>query len=445
VEVQRNDTVLLDSPRKTSKPKREFRLLKQIIVVLLFLVEITIMLNINFKATKTIEYYIGAFATVSFIYLTLKLVLSFFYKPATEEPKREYKVSAVIPSYNESADSVKKTIECLLEQDYPLHEIIFIDDGSSDPQAFKEVQKMEKEIQERILSGECLPNIITHKFKKNRGKKKAQAWGFKRSTGDIIMLADSDGYIYPNAVRELLKPFNDEKVTSVVGHINARNVKDNIMTQMQDIMYQGAFRVGRAAQSITNCVLVCSGALSLHRRHVVINNLDEFLNSKALGIHVVSGDDRLLTLLSLKSGGKTKYQSTAQCVTDVPITVKKFFKQQVRWAKSAFLFTLESMKYAWKRPFMMFWLVGEGFLWFVFVVSQLIALFTLNSTVPLLLIVFTIGYFCMSSLMSGIYYVLKNPIVYLFVPFYSLIRMFLSFPIKMWALLTIRKSSWGTR
>lgn len=120
-------------------------------------------------------------------------------------------------------------------------------------------------------------------------------------------------------MRELLKPFNDKKVTSIVDHINARNVKDNVLTGMQDIMYHSAFRIGRAAQSIANCILVYSGALSMHRRHVVINNLEGFLDSSVFGIKIVTGDDRLLTYLSLKSGGKTKYQSTARCITDVPI------------------------------------------------------------------------------------------------------------------------------
>lgn len=429
----------------------------RLFVVCLFFLLVFLMFNVNYKADKTLDYFIGAFATISFGYLMLKMVMSFFYKPATGDITEDYKVSVVIPSYNENPESVLKAIRSILEQDYQVHEIIFVDDGSKDISAYEEVSILAKEIQgsyvQAAVSGEAsyryseykIPRIITHRFDENKGKKQAQAWAFKRAEGDFIMLVDSDGYLYPNAVRELLKQFDDDDVSGVVGHVSARNLKDNILTKMQDILYHNAFRVGRASQSITNCVLVCSGAISMYRRNVIVDNIDEFLKTKILGIKCEAGDDRCLTNIALKYGGKTKYQSTALCITDVPTNTKNFFKQQVRWTKSFYLYTFESMKHAWKKPFMALWLLGEGFLWIFFAASQTTSFISWTENYYVTLALFSVGYMILSALMNGVYYALKNPLSYILSPFFALIHLFFLFPIRIYALITLRRSNWGTR
>lgn len=414
------------------------------LVIFLFILLSVLLISFNFHTNKDVDHFIGTFTSIGFIYLTFKLVLSFFYKPATGEITKEYKISVIIPSYNENPISVISSIKCILAQDYPLHEIIFIDDGSSDKSAYNAVLKLARETN-NLNFGRKQPKIIVHQFEQNRGKKEAQLWGFKNSTGDVLMLADSDGYIYPNAIREMLKAFNDEKVTSVVGHISTRNTNDSFITRLQDILYLNAFRVSRAAQSITGSVLVCSGALSMHKRDAIVNNLDEFSKTKIFGIECKCGDDRKLTDLSLKSGGKTKYQSTALCVTDVPTNTVSFFKQQVRWAKSFYVLTLDSLRHAWNKPFMLFWLVSEALIWIIIGTSQFLSLLFLSDNFFLSLLTFTIGYAILLSFINGVYYISKNPLLYLLTPLFSLVHMLVLFPIRLYALLTLNKKGWGTR
>lgn len=57
------------------------------------------------------------------------MILSFGYRPATWGPF-DYKVSVVIPTYNESASAVIDTLESVVNQNYPIHEVFVIDDGS---------------------------------------------------------------------------------------------------------------------------------------------------------------------------------------------------------------------------------------------------------------------------------------------------------------------------
>nr|WP_236838630.1 glycosyltransferase family 2 protein [Caldalkalibacillus salinus] len=200
------------------------------------------------------------------------MLLSFRYKPIqTEAPIK--KVSVVIPSFNENPEAAVKTVNSVIDQDYPIHEIFFIDDGSKETLAYLQVKKMEN----------IYPNLKAFRYENNKGKREAQIFAFERLTGDMIVTVDSDGYLYPNAVRELLKPFNDPEVIAVTGYINARNRDDNWFTRLLDMRYDNAFRVERAAQSVTGNVLVCSGPSSCYKAEAILENIERYKHQTFLG------------------------------------------------------------------------------------------------------------------------------------------------------------------
>lgn len=91
------------------------------------------------------------------------------------------KVAVVVPSYNESASAIVNTINSVLAQDYPIHEIFFVDDGSKDKSAYEVALKMREELlrtQREIaattknICSEILgiPDLIVHRLPKNCGK-----------------------------------------------------------------------------------------------------------------------------------------------------------------------------------------------------------------------------------------------------------------------------------
>lgn len=97
--------------------------LKRIASIVVFIACIIGMFFVNFRAEKSIDYIIGAFGTVSFAYFLFKMVCSFLYVPEYKEPLPGIKVTVVVPSYNEKPSAVRATIECLINQDYPIHEL----------------------------------------------------------------------------------------------------------------------------------------------------------------------------------------------------------------------------------------------------------------------------------------------------------------------------------
>lgn len=210
-------------------------------------------------------------------------------------------------------------------------------------------------------------------------------------------------------------------------------------------MYEGAFRVGRGAQSLTGDVVVCSGANSMFLRRHIMTHMEEFMKDTFMGKPVLIGDDRKLTEIMLKLGGKVVYQSTAICLTDVPTTLSKFFKQQVRWNKSFFIGSITTLAFAWRRPMLMLWVLGETLLWFVFVIAGAATLLSDIRSLGLILFIYISGYLILSSLSTNVYYMFKNPFYFLLSPIFGLIRMVLIFPIRLWALCTLTRIKWGTR
>lgn len=377
---------------------------------------------------------LGLYGFVLFLYLMAKMILSIIYKPFTGEPK-QFKVDTVIPSFNEDPDGLIQTIDSILKQTYPINHIYIIDDGSPDKEKFEKVVKW-------VNNHPLKSKITAHSLDANAGKRHAQAWAFQQSNADIFFTVDSDSYIYPTALEELIKCFNSDDVYAATGHINARNRDENFLTRLIDIRYDNAFRVERAAQSVTGNILTCSGPLAVYRREVIIPNLDHYLNQWFLGVKMTMGDDRCLTNYANKLG-KTVYQSTARCDTDVPNNLKTFMRQQIRWNKSFYRESLIALKMFLKRPVVSAWSFVELLL-FVLLNISIFRMITSDNIDFTYLIMALVG-IILSALIRNIHYATKHPFLFLLSPFYGILHILLLQPIRLWALLTIRDVRWGTR
>lgn len=88
-----------------------------------------------------------------------------------------YKISAIIPTYNRK-NVISRAIDSALNQTYPMHEIIVVDDGSTDGTEDFLKKKYGKKIR--------------YFKQKNQGPSAARNLGIKKSTGDWIAFLDSD-------------------------------------------------------------------------------------------------------------------------------------------------------------------------------------------------------------------------------------------------------------
>ena len=371
-------------------------------------------------------------------YLVIKTGLSMFYRVDTGKPPR-LAVTVVIPVYNESKKAILTLLDGLSKQTYPIKEVFIVDDGSRN-------YVLDQVLAEVIAS---MPEAFAQKIQiaqlpHNQGKRFAQAYAFERSTGDIFFTMDSDGEIFPTTLYELMRPFRNKKVQAVTGHINARNKKSSLLSYLLDMRYDNAFRVERASQSVTGNILVCSGPISCYRRDVVMDNLDRYLNQTVFGVPAHVGDDRCLTNYA-NERGKTVYQETAKCITDVPEKIGVFLKQQTRWSKSFFRESFISMKLIRKRPLVFVWSITEILLWIIFLGAVSYNIFWHFGDLGPKDWLFFLLLACLSAYARNVHYIFKDPVCYLLAPVYGIFHFFTIHIVRMYALLTLRINKWGTR
>jgi len=381
-----------------------------------------------------------ALGGLMFIYLLLREIFALLYRPCKDELTKEYTVTAIITCYNENPESIVAIFENILALDYPVHEVLFLDDGSKSTLAYEVAKSFAEEHKD-------LPNMpefeIVH-FQKNRGKRNVLIDGFKMAKGDYVFLLDSDSEIATNALTELLRPFENEKTTSVVGNINILNKSKNFLTRIQSVTYFSAFQLGRAAQSATGGnVVVCSGAFSVHKKNFVFDYLDEFDSEKLMGITVSSGDDRSLTSFSKRSGGKTRYQSTAYCETIAPDTWWGFQKQRRRWQRSKYIGVVTVIRDMFpKKLLYIFWSFTDAYLWLVATVIFAVVYFTRGFNMDMRDVIL---YHCIISYKQNIFFMLYRPIRFLFSPIYLFAYGLSLTYTRIHAAITIRRDDWGTR
>jgi biofilm PGA synthesis N-glycosyltransferase PgaC len=232
--------------------------------------------------------------------------------------KRNSLISIIIPCYNEEA-TILKTIRSLQLQNYPYLEIIVVDDGSADrtPLICNALTRQAEIIYVRnFLRG---------------GKSSAANLGLKYCRGEYVICADADTTFDRDAIWHMLDAFADPRIGAVSGNIRIRNVRENLLTRMQAVHYLISISVGRMVSSWLNILLIVSGAFGGFRRQLV---------EQVGGWDVGPGEDADLTLKSKQQGSKIAFAPRAICLTDAPVTVKGFIRQQRRWNRSVIRYRL---------------------------------------------------------------------------------------------------------
>ena len=219
-------------------------------------------------------------------------------------------VSVIVPAYNEEVN-VERTINSLLQQDYPNLEIVFVDDGSTD-NTFEKVKE----------AFESFPNVHIHK-KTNGGKATALNYGIDLANSEFVVCIDADTQLKSDAVMRLMEKFTDDNVGAVAGNVKVGN-EVNMITRWQSIEYITSQNFDRRAFDLLNCIIVVPGAIGGFRKEAII---------KAGGFTSDTlAEDCDLTMRMHRLGYKVRNCGAAISYTEAPETMRQFMKQRFRWS-----------------------------------------------------------------------------------------------------------------
>jgi hyaluronan synthase len=175
------------------------------------------------------------------------------------------------------------------------------------------------------------------------GKRNAIREGVDRSTGDLVVLVDSDTLWTRHTLRELVKPFIDPSIGGVTTNQRIVDPERNVLTRWADWLENLRVQYSMPAMSVLGQVGCLPGRTIAFRRSVLVDAMPEFMGGRFLGVFLEVSDDRTLTNLCLKQGYRTVYQSTSLVYTDAPVGMRKLAKQQLRWARGSQYNTLRML------------------------------------------------------------------------------------------------------
>ena len=406
-------------------------------------------------------------------------------------------VTIMVPVKNEE-DNIRNCVESCINSTYTNKETIVVNDGSTDGTA-----AILDEIRKEASTDTKLR--IIH-LSKSVGKKAAIEIASQIAKGEIYVMMDSDCDLYFDAVDNAVKIFYaDRRIGAVTGHARVRNSSKNTLLKIEDVWFDGQFRLLKGMETVFSSLTCCSGALSIYRREAVHDFLYTWAHDRFLGIEnfkfatdrrltayvlgakpedvlkshkmdhleqhnedkakngyesipiLQTGEDDLKTMKSSSDPDqdeKTKdrrryawnlvYSPSVRVTAGVPTRFIDLIRQQIRWRKSFIRSLPATGGIYWRRPLyaaFMYYLVLGLKLTRPLIVLKLMALIFSGD---LGTVIFYVAGLMYTGMLYGIDSRLRNPgyPYWLYRPLFTFISTFVLSWLIYYAAITIKKEAW---
>ena len=262
--------------------------------------------------------------------------------------------SILVPAHNEQ-ETVVENIRALLRLDYPEHEVIVINDGSTDlthQNILSSFHLVEDTTPFRVAIPtqkvrtvyRCVdfPNLV-YVDKENGGKADSLNAGINLSAYPLVTTIDADSLLERDALLKLNIRFLEEPSTVAVGGtvriINGSNMEDGkvlrqglpkkALVRFQMIEYFRAFFGGRLSWNQSNAILIISGAFGSFSKKALIE-------CRGYSTSTIGEDMEVIVKLhhhfrKKKQDYKIAYILDPICWTQAPEKLADFRSQRRRW------------------------------------------------------------------------------------------------------------------
>ncbi|MBK1648623.1 glycosyltransferase [Rhabdochromatium marinum] len=259
-----------------------------------------------------------------------KLLLAQFYRPIRQGYGKA--VSVIMPVYNEDREVLRQSLSLLLARPaWEVAELIVITDRR-EPDLIPWLKAN--------LPTDARLRLATGQFS---GKRFSLRLGIELARSEVVVSVESDVLVRPDAICELIKPFDRADVGGVVGDQQVYEPLRTMWTFFDFLCEKVKYSIGYPAFSLWRQVPVLAGRTVAYRRAAVLPLLDGLTHETFLGRRCISGDDGRITSLLLESGWRTLYQATAVVETISPDSPKALFMQRTRWYRNTCRRTLRAL------------------------------------------------------------------------------------------------------
>lgn len=234
-------------------------------------------------------------------------------------------ITLIIPVYN-SASTLYECIESVYQSNYDnkLIYIMLVNNMSKD-NSFEVFCQCQKDF----------PDLTINWMNSKQGKSKALNLALFNSAGKYIMHIDSDGILHPEALKNIVRKFeNHSDVYCVTGTIMTNPEKIDashgifrrLALKMEFFEYCQAFLAGRNFQSEFNSIFTMSGAFSAFRKSSI-------LKTQLYNTDTICEDTHVTFQIRDQLKEKVVLCDSAMFFVDPIENVNKLYVQRQRWQR----------------------------------------------------------------------------------------------------------------
>lgn len=264
-------------------------------------------------------------------------------------------ITVILPAFNEAAGIVE-SVRSLLALRYPLHEVVVVNDGSTDDTVDRLRDAFDLVGARRALRGTILTQVVRASYvsrshpnlwlldKENGGKADALNVGVNAALHDYVCAIDADALIERDALLQVSAPMLDDPrlVVATGGIVRIANgctidhgrvvdvrLPASRLAVLQVIEYFRAFLVGRVGWTRFNALLIISGAFGLFRRSIIEEVGGYWTDTVGEDVELVVRIHR-----HLRARGepyRITFVPDPVCWTEAPEDLRTLSRQRRRW------------------------------------------------------------------------------------------------------------------
>ena len=266
-------------------------------------------------------------------------------------------ISVLAPAFNEEANVVDN-VRSLLMLDYPLFEVILINDGSRDRTLGRLVDAFDLRRSARsfdrvvpckairgVYESPTYSNLVVVD-KENGGKADALNAGLNLSLYPLFSAIDADSILESDALLRLVRPFVDAPGVTIAaggvvrvangceihgGRVHKIRLPRRPLPLIQIVEYLRAFLFGRMGWSTGNSLLIISGAFGLFEKRAAVLAGGYATDSVGEDMELVVRMHRYRR--ERRQPYRIGFIPDPICWTEVPVNFRVLRRQRTRWQR----------------------------------------------------------------------------------------------------------------